>query len=60
MKRLFAITLTLIALALTTMALSPKIDSPLRDIIKELLNDLREFNEDRPEDRLYVHTDKPM
>ncbi len=60
MKRLFAIALTLIAIALTTMALSPNRLAPLNDHIKKLLTQLKEFNEQRPEDRLYVQTDKPM
>ncbi len=60
MKRLVAISLTLIAIALTTMALSPNRIAPLNDHIKKLLTQLKEFNEQGPEDRLYVHTDKSM
>jgi len=60
MKRLPFAFLALIAVAFTTMALSPNRLAPLNDTIKKLLADLRDFNQEHPEDRLYVHTDKPM
>ncbi len=52
--------LFLVLLAGTTMSLSPDAPQTFRDIIQELLADLKQSNEERPEDRVYIHTDKPM
>ncbi len=56
----FKLIILLALVAGATMALSPKTSPSFRNIINELLEELKKTNEERPEDRVYIHTDKPM